>query len=172
MLILFNKPFGVLCRSPIATAGDSAEHVRIKDVYAAGRLTRFGGLLLLTDDGAWSIASPIRATAGAEPIWSRSKAMLTCSARIPAPRHAPWTVRPCRRRSARDVNPTGQPRVHRCASARPCLPRLELDRGPQPAGTAHDRRRRPADLRLIRTRVGAHGQVMQPGQHRLIEESR
>ena len=57
MLILLNKPFGVLSQftdkgnagSPRATLSD---HVDVPGVYPAGRLDRdSGGLLLLTDDG-------------------------------------------------------------------------------------------------------------------------
>lgn len=52
-LVLFNKPFGVLCQFR-ATPGTStlAEYLRIADVHPAGRLDRDSeGLLLLTDDG-------------------------------------------------------------------------------------------------------------------------
>lgn len=53
-LILFNKPFGVICQfSPDDKHPSLAEHIKIKNVYPAGRLDHDSeGLLLLTDDGA------------------------------------------------------------------------------------------------------------------------
>ena len=53
MIVLFNKPCGVLCQF---TDHDSrptlADYIDIKNVYAAGRLDRDSeGLLVLTDDG-------------------------------------------------------------------------------------------------------------------------
>ena len=55
-LILFNKPFGVLCQftdvGSISARPTLADYVAVPGVYPAGRLdTDSEGLLLLTDDG-------------------------------------------------------------------------------------------------------------------------
>jgi len=52
-LILFNKPFGVICQfSPHEKYQSLAEYISIKNIYPAGRLDHDSeGLLLLTDDG-------------------------------------------------------------------------------------------------------------------------
>jgi 23S rRNA pseudouridine2457 synthase len=56
MLILLNKPFGVLCQFTDRSAPPRptlADYIRAKNVYPAGRLDFDSeGLLLLTDDGA------------------------------------------------------------------------------------------------------------------------
>ncbi len=61
-LILFNKPYGVICQfSEHEKHASLAEYIKIKNVYAAGRLDHDSeGLLLLTDDGKLQhkIASP------------------------------------------------------------------------------------------------------------------
>ena len=54
MLMLFNKPFGVVCQfSQHENHQTLADYIAIPNVYAAGRLdTDSEGLLILTDDGA------------------------------------------------------------------------------------------------------------------------
>ena len=52
-LLLFNKPFGVICQfSEHEKHASLAEYIDVKNVYAAGRLDHDSeGLLLLTGDG-------------------------------------------------------------------------------------------------------------------------
>jgi 23S rRNA pseudouridine2457 synthase len=54
MIVLLNKPHGVLCQfTDRAGRATLADYVRVPDVYAAGRLDHDSeGLLVLTDDGA------------------------------------------------------------------------------------------------------------------------
>jgi 23S rRNA pseudouridine2457 synthase len=54
LLILFNKPFGVVCQFSGHDAHPTLkDYIPVPDVYAAGRLdTDSEGLLILTDDGS------------------------------------------------------------------------------------------------------------------------
>jgi len=50
-IVLFNKPFGVLCQFS-GEDKNLSQHIEIKNIYPAGRLDKDSeGLVVLTDDG-------------------------------------------------------------------------------------------------------------------------
>ncbi len=80
MLVLFNKPYGVL--SQFTSDGDKwrtlAEFIQTPNVYAAGRLDADSeGLLLLTDNGALQAAIAGDRSAVAKTYWAQIEGVAT-----------------------------------------------------------------------------------------------
>ena len=181
MLILFNKPYGVLCQFTDREGRPTlADHMTQTDVYAAGRLDRDSeGLLLLTDDGA--LAHRIT-----DPRHKQAKTYLVQvegapqSAALEALRKGvilndgptlPATV------SVLDAAPAWLWPRDPPVRFRKSVPDSWLEL------TIHEGRNRQVrrmtaavglpTLRLLRIRVGSHELgTLQPGEHRVITESR
>ncbi len=179
MLILFNKPYGVLCQFTDREGRPTlADHIHQKNIYPAGRLDLDSeGLLLLTDDGA--LAHRIT-----DPKHRQSKTYLVQVEGRPET-------------AALDVLRNGI--VLNDGPTLPAEARV-LDREPDwlwsrdpPVRfrktipdtwlelTIHEGRNRQVrrmtaavglpTLRLVRVRVGAHALgLLQPGEHRVVEE--
>jgi 23S rRNA pseudouridine2457 synthase len=85
MLILFNKPYGVICQfSPAGAKPTLKDYINIPNMYPAGRLdTDSEGLLLLTDDGALQhkIADPSHKLA--KTYWAEVEGVATEDALAP-----------------------------------------------------------------------------------------
>lgn len=181
MLILFNKPYGVLCQFTDAEGRPTlADYIMQKDVYAAGRLDRDSeGLLLLTDDGALAhrITDPrhrqpktylvqVEGKPQAAALDALRKGVilndgLTLPATVTVLAGAPEWLWP------RD------PPVR----FRKSVPDSWLELGIHEGRNRQVRRMTAAvglpTLRLVRSRVGTHALgTLQPGEHRLIAEPR
>jgi 23S rRNA pseudouridine2457 synthase len=178
MLILLNKPFGVLCQFTDRDGRPTlAEHVAQKNVYAAGRLDQDSeGLLLLTDDGALAhrITDPrhrqsktylvqVEGEPGAEALAALRAGVqlrdgLTLPARVTTLDGEPEWLWP------RDPPVRFRKRV----------PTAWLELGIREGRNRQVRRMTAAvglpTLRLVRTRVGEHELGdLQPGQSRVLE---
>ncbi len=181
MLILFNKPWGVLCQfTDRAGRPTLADHITQKDVYAAGRLDRDSeGLLLLTDEGA--LAHRIT-----DPRHKQSKTYLVQvegqpqAAALEALRKGvllndgpslPASV------TVLDAAPDWLWPRDPPVRFRKCVPDSWLELGIHEGRNRQVRRMTAAvglpTLRLVRTRVGAHVLgALKPGEHRVVEEPR
>jgi 23S rRNA pseudouridine2457 synthase len=85
MLILFNKPYGVICQFSASDGKPTLkDYIDLPNVYPAGRLdTDSEGLLLLTDDGAlqYKIADPSHKLA--KTYWAEVEGVATDDAVAP-----------------------------------------------------------------------------------------
>lgn len=181
MLILFNKPWGVLCQFTDHEGRPTlADYIAQKDVYAAGRLDRDSeGLLLLTDDGALAhrITDPrhklaktylVQVEGQAQPAALealRKGVMLNDGPTLPA------TVK-LLERSPDWLWPRDPP-----VRFRKSVPDCWMELGIHEGRNRQVRRMTAAvglpTLRLVRTRVGMHQLgMLQAGQHQIVEESR
>ena len=180
MLILFNKPFGVLCQFTDRDGRPTlAGHIAQKNVYAAGRLDQDSeGLLLLTDDGA--LAHRIT-----DPRHRQAKTYLVQiegqvgSAALDALRKGvqlrDGQTLPAQVRSL-DTAPEWLWPRDPPVRFRKSVPTAWIELTIQEGRNRQVRRMTAAvglpTLRLIRVRVGRHELgSLQPGQQRLFEES-
>jgi len=180
MLILFNKPFGVLCQFTDRDGRPTlAEHVRIKDVYAAGRLDQDSeGLLLLTDDGALAhrITDPRHRQAKTYLVQVEGLAdeiALDALRRGILLKDGPTLPAQVR---ALDGEPDWLWPRDPPVRYRKTVPTAWLELSISEGRNRQVRRMTAAvglpTLRLVRTRVGTHELgSLQPGQHRLLEET-
>jgi 23S rRNA pseudouridine2457 synthase len=100
-LILFNKPFNVLCQfTPQEGRESLADYIDIPNIYPAGRLDADSeGLMLLTDDGRLqhSIAHPDHKEAKTYLVQVDGEADIAALARLQGPLDlGDFTTKPCR----------------------------------------------------------------------------
>jgi 23S rRNA pseudouridine2457 synthase len=100
-LILFNKPFQVLCQfSPSGDKETLADYIKIPNVYPAGRLDYDSeGLMLMTDDGKLQhkIAHPDRKEAKTYLVQVEGVPDVAAMARLQAPLDlGDFTTLPCK----------------------------------------------------------------------------
>ena len=180
MLILFNKPFGVLCQFTDREGRPTlADHIGQKDVYAAGRLDRDSeGLLLLTDDGplAHRITDPRHRQAKTYLVQIEGQAddsALDALRKGVLLRDGPTL--PAHVRSL-DAAPDWLWPRDPPVRFRKSVPTAWIELSIQEGRNRQVRRMTAAvglpTLRLIRLRVGMHELgSLQPGEHRVLQES-
>jgi 23S rRNA pseudouridine2457 synthase len=175
MLILFNKPYGVLCQFTDREGRPTlADHIDIPDVYAAGRLDQDSeGLLVLTDDGALAhrLTDPRHhqsKTYLAQVEGSIDEAALSALRRGVSLKDGPTLPAQAQ---ALDGEPAGLWPREPPVRFRKTIPTAWLELSIREGRNRQVRRMTAAvglpTLRLIRIRVGEHllGSL-QPGQHR------
>jgi len=99
-LILFNKPFDVMCQfSPHPSRKTLADYLELSDVYPAGRLDADSeGLILLTEDGKLQhkISHPKEKQAKTYLVQVEGKADVSTIGRLQAPlKLGDFTTQPC-----------------------------------------------------------------------------
>ncbi len=181
MLILFNKPYGVLCQFTDREGRPTlADFIAQKDVYAAGRLDRDSeGLLLLTDDGA--LAHRIT-----DPRHKQAKTYLVQVEGQPQPA----ALEALRKGVTLNDGPSLPVTINVLEAApewlwprdppvrfRKSVPDSWLELSIHEGRNRQVRRMTAAvglpTLRLVRTRVGVHKlEALRPGEYRLVEEPR
>lgn len=177
MIVLLNKPFGVLCQFTDRDGRPTlADHVREPGVYAAGRLDADSeGLLLLTDDGALIHRL-------ADPRHKQAKTYVVQVEGEPAPAQLAALCRgvvlndgPTRPAQARRIDPPAWlwPRTPP-VRARKTVPDAWLELVLTEGRNRQVRRMTAAvglpTLRLVRTRIGPYAlDGLAPGQTRRLD---
>lgn len=177
MLILFNKPYQVLCQfRDSAGRATLADHIAVPDVYPAGRLDYDSeGLLLLTDDGALQARISQPRSRISKTYWAQVEGSPTDEQLAALERGVTLKDGPARARSARLIDePEGlwprNPPIRYRASVPDRWIELVIDEG----RNRQVRRMTAAvglpTLRLIRCGVGPWTlDGLAPGQSRVID---
>ncbi|MDO5057058.1 MAG: pseudouridine synthase [Lautropia sp.] len=178
MLLLFNKPYGVLSQfTPEGRWQSLAAYIDVPDVYAAGRLDADSeGLLLLTDNAALKTAIASN-RAGVHKTYLAQVEGIATETHTRQLRDGvllrDGPTRPARCRVRPDFQP-GWPR-HPPIRVRQHIPdswiELVIDEGRNRQVRRMTAHVGLPTLRLIRTRVGPWGlEGLMPGEYRLIDD--
>lgn len=179
MIILLNKPFGVLCQFTDQSGRETlADYVRVADVYPAGRLDRDSeGLVVLTDDGRLqaSIADPRFALP--KTYWAQVEGLVDKAALEALRSGVQIKGRRTRRAAAERIDEPDQlwprdPPIRYRKNVPTCWLEISLKEGRNrqvrrmTAAVGHP------TLRLIRNRIGLWGlDDLRPGQWREVTDA-